>query len=131
MTRRYLFALIAIAAMSVVSGRALLAASFTNYSASAFSQALAAGGPVIVHVHADWCPTCRAQAPVLQSMSGEKAYEKARFIRVNFDKDRDFLTSHKVAVQSTILVFKGGKEVARFSGETDASRIRSRIDAAI
>ena len=64
-------------------------------------------------------------------MTGEPAYAKARFIRINFDKDKDFLTGHKVSQQSTVLVFKGGKETARFTGITDAGQLRSRVQAAL
>jgi len=130
MNRRLAFALIVTAALGLFSV-AVSAAGFATYSAQSFDQALKSGAPVVVHVHADWCPTCRAQMPTLQSMSGDKQYDKVRFVRVNFDKDRDFLTTYKVASQSMILVFKGGKEVARFAGVTDAAQIKTRISGAI
>ncbi len=130
MNRRFAFALIVTTALGLFSA-AVSAAGFAAYSAQSFDQALKSGAPVVVHVHADWCPTCRAQMPTLQSMSGDKQYDKVVFVRVNFDKDRDFLTNYKVSSQSTILVFKGGKEVARFGGVTDAAQIKSRIGGAI
>ena len=46
-------------------------------------------------------------------------------VRVNFDTDQDFLTAHRVAQQSTILVFKGDREVARVIAETDPERLRA------
>jgi thioredoxin 1 len=130
MNRRLALALIVTATFGLVSAAAS-AAGFATYSGQSFDQALKSGAPLVVHVHADWCPTCRAQMPTLQSMSGDKQYDKVRFVRVNFDKDRDFLTTYKVASQSTILVFKGGKEVARFAGVTDATQIKTRIGGAI
>jgi thioredoxin-like negative regulator of GroEL len=130
MHRRHVLSLLA-AAIVATTGTSAIAAEFTAYSSAGFDAAVKSGTPVIVHVHADWCPTCRAQAPTLQSMTGESAYTKATFIRVNFDKDKDFLTSHKVSQQSTILVFKGGKEAARFTGITDAAQLRSRVQAAL
>ncbi len=54
-----------------------------------------------------------------------------QFVTVNFDKDRDFLRSHRVANQSVILVFKDGKEVARIAGITAGSKIRSLIKKAL
>lgn len=96
MNRRMMFVLAVTAALGLFSA-AVSAAGFAAYSAQSFDQALKSGGPVVVHVHADWCPTCRQQMPTLQSMSGDKQYDKIRFVRVNFDKDRDFLTSYKVA----------------------------------
>ena len=131
MNRRHAVTLIAALATGAAIATTALAAGFSAYTAQSFDAALKSGSPVIVHVHADWCPTCRAQAPTLQSMSGEPTYAKAKFIRVIFDKDRDFLTAHKVSSQSTILVFKGGKETARFSGVTDAAQLRSRVQAGL
>jgi thioredoxin-like negative regulator of GroEL len=131
MRRRNVLSLIAMSALAAATGRAAFAGDFSAYSAPSFDTALKSGAPVIVHVHADWCPTCRAQAPTLQSMTGDPAYAKATFVRVNFDKDKDFLTGHKVSQQSTILVFKAGKEAARFTGITDAAQLRSRVQAAL
>lgn len=130
MNRRILCLLVVTAALGLFSA-AVSAAGLAAYSAQAFDQALKSGSTVVVHVHADWCPTCRAQTPTLRSMSGDKQYENVRFVVVNYDKDRDFLSTYKVASQSVILVFKGGKEVARLSGVTDPARIRTQIGGAI
>ena len=34
-----------------------------------FDSMIAAGKPVAVVFHADWCPTCRAQAPLLKELT--------------------------------------------------------------
>ena len=107
-----------------------LAAGPTPYEAGSFQSAVAAG-PVVVHVFADWCPVCKAQQPTLASLSGDAKLAKVRFITVNFDKDKDFLRANKVANQSVILVFKGGKEVVRLSGTTDAAKIREGVMRAL
>ena len=101
------------------------------YEAGAFSDALAAGKTVLVHVHAEWCPVCRKQQPAIQSLSEDGALSDVVFLQVNFDKDRDFLTKYKVPSQSAIIVFKDGKEVARLNGVTDAGKIQSQVKAAI
>ncbi len=99
-----------------------LAAGVKPYDAESFAKALAAG-PVVVHVHAEWCPVCKAQQPALEKLSTDAKLSKVGFVRVNFDKDKDFLRAHRVANQSVIVVFKGGKEVARLSGLTDPALI--------
>lgn len=100
------------------------------YTADAFAKALASGKPIIVHVHADWCPVCKKQQPTLNSLSEDAALSKAEFFQVDFDMDRDFLKAHKVASQSTIIVFKNGKEVARLNGVTDPATIQAKVKAA-
>ena len=46
------------------------------FSQGAFDAALAQGRPVIVDFAADWCPTCKAQKPVVQSLLGEAKREQ-------------------------------------------------------
>jgi thioredoxin-like negative regulator of GroEL len=104
-------------------------AQFVPYSAQGFQTEVAAR-TVVVHVHADWCPTCRQQAPTLQSMASEPAFANVRFVRVNFDTDKEFLSANRVTGQSTIIIFRGGREVSRFVGVTNAQQLRERITSA-
>ncbi len=104
---------------------------FSEYEPGGFLKLLAAGGPVIVHVHADWCAVCRAQMPVMERVLANAAYKSVRAIRVNFDQEKRFLTDYRVVRQSTILVFRGGKEVARLSYESDPQRIEQTLARAI
>ncbi len=124
------FALAAIAAPFAVS-TASFARDFSAYQPDSFPKLLATGGPVIVHVHAEWCAVCKAQMPIINQTLAAPAYANVKTVRVNFDKDKQFLADYKVVRQSTILVFKGGKEIARLSYETDAERIRNTLAAAL
>jgi thioredoxin-like negative regulator of GroEL len=126
MNRRDVMAAVAVLGLGLWGGAAL-AGGLAAYTAETFKKDLAAG-PVVVHVHADWCPVCRKQQPTLQSMSGEPAMSKVKFISVNFDRDKDFLRANKIANQSVIVVFKDGKETVRLAGVTDPQEIRQRIE---
>jgi len=101
-----------------------------RYEPRSFEEALASG-PVVVHVYADWCPVCRAQKPVLAALAKDQALAGARFVTVDFDKDKQFLRTYRVANQSVILVFKNGQEAARLIGITDAERIRAGLLGAL
>lgn len=100
-------------------------ASVTSYSASAFQAAQREGRTIVVDVHADWCPTCRAQAPILSELRNDPRLADALFVRVDFDNDRDFLRTHRIPRQSTILVFDGTEEKGRSIAETDRARLRA------
>jgi thioredoxin 1 len=54
-----------------------------------------------------------------------------RFVRVNFDQDRDFLRTHGVASQSTILVFRNGRVATRMIGTTNAEELSRSIRRAV
>ncbi len=107
-------------------GRAF-AMPFAEYQADNFVKLLGTGAPVVVHVHADWCSVCRAQMPVMDRVLAGPAYKNVRAVRVNFDREKRFLADYKVVRQSTIIVFKGGKEIARLSYDSDPARIEQTL----
>ncbi len=102
-----------------------------EYSPQAFAAAQASGEPVVVDVFAPWCPTCRAQAPILDELRQDDRLADATFIKVNFDDHKAFLRAHRIPRQSTILVFKGETEVARSIAETNRTRLRAVVLNAI
>ena len=51
--------------------------------------------------------------------------------RVDFDKQKAFLRAHRIPRQSTVLVFKGRKEIARSIAQTDRNRLRAVVLGAL
>jgi len=76
------------------------------------------GKSAVITVHADWCPTCKSQDKVLINFMKDPAYKNVTFYQLDFDTQKDLLKTLKASTQSTIIVFKGGKEVARATGDT-------------
>ena len=101
------------------------------FDARAFDAAQNAGKPVLVEVHAYWCPTCKAQLPVLDKLSKEPKYSDIVRFRVDFDSQKDVVKLFKARIQSTLVLYKGRNEVARSAGETDEARIRAMLDKAL
>jgi thioredoxin 1 len=97
------------------------------YDKDAFDAAMKAGQPVIVHVHADWCSVCLKQQPILANFVKDGSLKDGTLFTVNYDQDRDFLKTFNVRTQSTIIIFKQGKENGRIVGKTDADFIRKQI----
>jgi thiol-disulfide isomerase/thioredoxin len=95
------------------------------YDAQRFDAAQHSGAPVAVVFHADWCPTCRAQAPVLKDLSQAPPLRELTVLVANFDTEKDLKKRLGVTRQSTIVVFKGGKETARSTGETQKADLES------
>ena len=95
------------------------------FDAEAFRSAQAADKAILLDVTASWCPTCRQQRPIVEQIEKEKpdlvVYE------VDFDTAKDLLKQLRVQHQSTLIVFRGAKEVARSMGETDPTTIRALI----
>lgn len=100
---------------------------WTTYSAAAFSRAQASGKTIVVDVHATWCPTCRAQAPILDALPSEPQLKNAIFVKVDFDTEKAFVRQHRIPRQSTVLVFKGTRETARSIAETRPEQLRAAV----
>src|SRR5580698_4997706 len=83
------------------------------FNQAQFDAARAAGQPVAVVFHADWCPTCRAQAPVLKDLAQTPELKSVTLYVANFDTEKSLKKSLGVTQQSTVVVFKNGKEIAR------------------
>lgn len=103
-------------------------ADFKAFSQGDYDAALKAGQTVVVDFHASWCPTCRKQEPLLNEIVNMKGYEKVIALKADFDKEKDLKKALNVSKQSTIVVFKNGKEVARKTGVTDKEELKKLID---
>jgi thioredoxin 1 len=101
----------------------LASAAEVPYDQAQFDAARAAGKPVAVVFHADWCPTCRAQAPVLKQLADSSAFSSLTLYVANFDTEKSLKRALGVTQQSTVVVFKGGKEVARSTGDTQPDNL--------
>lgn len=89
------------------------------YSKPALDKALAGGQPTIVFFHADWCPTCKAQQPLVQELLKEPRMKNVTVFLADYDKEKALKKTLRVSSQSTFVVFKAGKEVARSTGQTN------------
>lgn len=123
-----LFALIAAVGALIVGAMQLSAQAstqgWTQYDAAEFMMAQKKGKTIVVDVYADWCPTCRAQAPILEELRTEKQNSNTLFVKVNFDEQKAFLRDNRIPRQSTVLVFKGREEVARSIAQTNRAELR-------
>jgi thiol-disulfide isomerase/thioredoxin len=112
-----------VAGLLLASGQALAR---QPYDAKAFEQAQAAGKPILIHIHATWCPTCKKQEPILGQL--EKERPSLLVYVVDFDRDKPLLRKLGVTSQSTLIVYKGPKEVGRSTGDTTASSIAALVN---
>lgn len=101
------------------------------FTQPAFDKLQHEGKPILVDVHANWCPTCRAQAPVIESLLKQKDFQGIAPLRVDFDSQKDVVHAFHVSGQSTLIVFKGGKEVGRSMGDTSRDGIEGLLRKAL
>jgi thiol-disulfide isomerase/thioredoxin len=122
MLTRRAFAL-SLAATSAQLALPARAADEVPYTPAAFDGARDAGKSIVVVVHASWCPTCKAQKPILAKLEGEEMFKSVVVFHVDFDAQKDALKRFGVRMQSTLVAFKGATEKARSVGDTDANSV--------
>ncbi len=130
-TRRNIITVAAVAAVAVVLPTAFAYAAVTEFTMESFKAAQKAGKPIVVDVWASWCPTCKAQGPVLSKLLADPKNKDVVMLRVNFDTQLDVLKAFNVQSQSTLIVFKGEKEMGRSVGDTNAGSIGALLASAI
>lgn len=99
------------------------------YNEASVMQAQQQGKPHAIHFHADWCPTCRAQEKVFQSLKDDKEIDFPIYV-ANYDKEKDLKRKLNVRTQSTLVIYRGAEERGRLAGETDAAKIRTALKKA-
>jgi thiol-disulfide isomerase/thioredoxin len=119
-----------LAAVLLASGAWAHALDIKPYSAQALAEAQKANQPVALHFHADWCPTCRAQEKVLQTLKSEPGLDLTVLV-ADYDAERALKRQFKVNAQSTLVVLRGQKEAARVVGDTSVTGIRAALKSAI
>jgi len=102
-----------------------------KFSMDAFQAAQKAGKPVIVEVHADWCPVCTRQKPISANLRAKGDFKNAAFFVIDFDNQADALKALKVTRQSTIITYKCAKETGRSTGVTDPAKIEAQFRSAL
>jgi len=126
LTRRS--ALIAAAAAGIVALNPALAMSPQPFNAQAFADAQKAGRPILVAIHASWCPTCKAQTPILGELTADPKFKNLAYFVIDFDSQKDLVQRFGARMQSTLIAFKGSKEEGRSVGDTNRASIAALLN---
>jgi thioredoxin 1 len=128
-TRRLLLASAAAAAAMIAAPA--FAAETIPYTPQAFDAAMKDGKSILVEIHAPWCPTCKAQAPILAELEKDAKFRDLLVVHVDFDSQKDAVRRFGARMQSTLITFKDGKETGRSVGVTDRAAIAGLLDKAV
>ena len=79
------------------------------------ADVLGSDEPVVVDLWAEWCGPCRMIAPSLEELATEFK-GKVKIAKFNVDENPKIATELGVSSIPTLLLYKGGKQVARKVG---------------
>jgi thioredoxin 1 len=116
---------------AVSLGTMAAAADKKPFNQAAFEAAQKAGKPILIEVHAPWCPICKAQAPILSKLSADPRFKNLASFTIDYDSQKDLLRKFNVQKQSTLIVFKGSQEAGRSTGDTNAASIEALLAKSI
>ena len=128
--RRSTFAVLALAAVAFATPVLAAGNAPQPFTEAAFDAAEKAGKPILIDTYATWCDICARQKPIIDKLLGEAEFKNLVTFRVDFDTQKDVMRKFNARLQSTLIAFRGDKEVARSVGETQPEWIEDLMSKA-
>ena len=107
----------------------------TTFDQQLFNKAKSEGKIIVISSWIEYCSSCAKQMKILQTAKKEGELSDIKFDNIeyfSFDvTNRDIADKLNVLYQTTLLIFKDGKEIYRSIGDTTEELIYEALKASI
>ena len=114
MRRLFLSLFLGLFGLAALAASGARAFEIQPYTRAAAQSAIDSGKVVVLEVYASWCPVCMMQASSVEAIKDKPNYKNISFFRIDYDAQKDVVNKLN-APRSTLIVYRGGKEVGRES----------------
>ena len=121
---------VALAAVAVFATPAS-AAETRKFDAASFAAAQAQGRPILVDVKAWWCPVCASQGRTIKAAITDPKYAPLVIFEINYDTQKAEWKRQNVRKQSTLIAYRGARELGRIEYETDKEKINALLASTV
>ena len=99
----------------------------TTFTNEIFKKAQAEGKTIVINSWNETCYTCGKQVKILNE--AEKEFKDILFLSYEQTRDTEIAKLLGIEYWTTIVVYKGDKEISRTIGQTKKSKIYSQISS--
>lgn len=86
--------------------------------------------PVMVDFSATWCGPCQALHPIIQSVAPEYA-GRVKICSIDIDRNRETPTRYQIMAVPTLIFFRGGSPVDKFTGLLGKNELKKKLEALV
>lgn len=93
-----------------------------------YTEAIKSTPVVLVEFYADWCPHCQRMMPVIDQIK-ELLDGSVDIYQLNIDLNEKLADIEHISSTPTFIIYSGGKQVWRESGEMDGQALLDKIQS--
>ena len=86
--------------------------------------------PVLVDFWAEWCGPCRMVSPAVEQLS-QTMSDKIKVAKLNVDENQEIAIRYGVRSIPSLVLFKGGKEIARTIGAASKEKYQKFVEESL
>lgn len=104
---------LAVLFLATLPFQAVFSATPAEFSDTAFATAQAEGRTVVVETYAPWCPPCRIQSPILDSLRSQDPFKQVLVLRIGERTPSPIWNRLRLKGFGTLVIYRGSREMAR------------------